>query len=142
MPAARKPLRVEDGFYSLGMLKTELKVSRRTIERAIKAGTMVPVAYTISGKPRFSEKQVEGFKCLARESRYRGSKYVMGHITSIGTPPPKPPKTPKLAKPRKRRVVQNASAWLRKTRLKHNPDMLRSLQEVEKFLDLDAMLDI
>ena len=133
----RKVTPPEPGFYSLEMLRTALSVSRRSIERAIKAGTMVPCAYTISGKPRFSKEQVEDFKCRAKEKRSLGSKYVMGSITCTGTEKAKPQRT---ARPQ--RGGPNASAWLRKTRLKHNPDMLRSLREVEKFLDLDAMLGI
>jgi len=119
---------VEDGFYSIGMLKTALKVSRRSIERAIEAKLIEPCCYTVSGRrARFSRKQVEELKCRAKEGRSLGSKYVMGRITSTGT----------TAKP----VAPSALAWLRKKALKHNPDMLHSYQVAMKYLDLDAMVE-
>lgn len=127
MPRSRDV--VEDGFYSIEMLRTAIKVSRRSIERAIAAGHITPVCYTISGRrARFNAKQVRELKCRANEGRSLGSKYVMGRITSTGT----------TAKP----VAPSALAWLRKKALKHNPDMLRSYQVAQKYLDLDAMLDI
>ncbi len=120
---------VEDGLWSIEMLRTELKVSRRTIERAIETKRLKPVAYTIGGRrARFNLTQVREAKWLAKDGRSRGSKYVMGHITSTGTKKPK--------------VGPSALAWLRKKQLKHNPDLLRSLQVAEKYLDLDAMLGI
>jgi hypothetical protein len=122
---------VEDGLWSIEMLRTELKVSRRSIERAIEAKHMKPCAYTISGRrARFNLTQVREYRWLAKEGRSRGSHYVMGYITSTGT--------------MKKRVVLRDSAltWLKKKSLKHNPDLLRSLQVAEKYLDLDAMLGI
>lgn len=120
--------RVEEGFYSIEMLRTALKVSRRSIERAIEAKHITPCCYTVSGhRARFNRKQVEDLKCRVKEGRSLGSKYVMGRITSTGT----------TAKP----VAPSALAWLRKKALKHNPDMLRSYQVAMKYLDLDAMLD-
>jgi hypothetical protein len=123
------------------MLRTALKVSRRSIERAIADKLIQPCCYTISGRrARFSRSQVEGLRCRAKEKRSHGSKYVMGSITSIGTTPkPTPPKAARPVKAKK--AAPNASAWLRKTRLKHDPDMLRSYQVAMKYLDLDAMID-
>jgi hypothetical protein len=125
----RSPDNVEAGFYSIEMLRTALKVSRRSIERAIEAGHIKPCCYTVSGRrARFSKKQVEELKCRARNGRSLGSKYVMAHITSTGTTPPP--------------IGPSASAWLRKKALKHNPDMLASYKVAMKYLDLDAMLDV
>ena len=119
---------VEEGFYSIEMLRTALRVSRKSIERAIAAKLIEPCCYTVSGRrARFSAKQVRELKCRANEGRSLGSKYVMGRITSTGT----------TEKP----VAPSALAWLRKKAAKHNPDMLRSWQVVQKYLDLDAMLD-
>jgi hypothetical protein len=134
---------VEQGFYSIEMLKTALSVSRRSIERAIAAKLIQPCAYTIPGRrARFSKSQVEGLRCRAKEKRSHGSKYVMGSITSIGTTPTPKPRTVKPVVAKKaRKAAPNASAWLRKTRLKHDPDMLRSYQVAMKYLDLDAMID-
>jgi hypothetical protein len=125
------------------MLKTALKVSRRSIERAIVAKLIQPCAYTITGRrARFSKQQVEGLKCRAKEKRSHGSKYVMGSITSIGTiPTPKPAMVKKPRPVKKAKAARSASHWLRKTRLKHDPDMLRSYQVAMKYLDLDAMID-
>lgn len=125
---------IHDGLYSIEMLRTTLKVSRRTVERAManpRNKLFQPCAYTIPGRrARFNQIQVGEMQCLAREKRSLGSKYVMGCITSTGM----------TKKPREQSV--SASRFLKKKLLKHNPDLLRSWQVAEKYLDLDAMLDI
>lgn len=107
--------------FSISMLSTEINVSRRTIERAINAGTLVPAKRTKSGRVRFSREQVEEIKCRANDARSRGSKYVMGSITSIGTTLPP--------------TEQSALALIREKAWKRRLDMRRSYQVAMKFLE-------
>jgi hypothetical protein len=109
------------GLFTIEMLRTEIKVSRRTIERALDAGTLVPHKVTKSGRVRFSKQQVEELKCRANDARSRGSKYVMGSITCTGTTKPK--------------VERSASALTREKVWKHRRDTRRSLRLVMKFLE-------
>lgn len=119
---------VEEGFWSIEMLRTSLQVSRRSVERAIEAKLIIPCCYTVSGRrARFSDKQVRELKCRAKEGRSLGSKYVMGRITSTGTTP--------------RPIAPSALAWVRKKAVKLNPDMLASYKVAMKYLDLDAMIE-
>ncbi len=73
--------------FTIDALSAELRVNRRSIERAIDAGAIVPTSRTASGRARFSVEYVECLKARAAAARALGHKYLMG---SIGVPVERP----------------------------------------------------
>jgi excisionase family DNA binding protein len=70
--------------FTIDALAGLLGVSRRTIERAIEAETLIPASYTASGRARFSKSQVEELKSRADAARVAGYKYVIGAVLAPG----------------------------------------------------------
>jgi excisionase family DNA binding protein len=84
-----------------------LGVTRRTIERAIEAGTLVPTSRTAGGRDRFSHSHAEELKSRADAARAAGYKYILEAVFTPG---------PVLGPRRKRKAAPlTAEQWMRKT---------------------------
>jgi hypothetical protein len=73
-----------EGDLTINELVELLHLSRRTIERAIEAGTIVPTSRTASGRARFSQSQAEELKSRAEAARAAGYTYVIESVTTPG----------------------------------------------------------
>lgn len=71
---------------TINLLAAELGVSRRTIERALVAGDLVPTFRTSDGRACFSPELVRTLKARADEAKRGGYKYVMTPALSPGAP--------------------------------------------------------
>ena len=74
-PSATGATRMLD--LTVDELASELCVSRRTIERGMLNGRIVPTKVTASGRARFSGEYVQELKDRAAASKNNGYKYVM-----------------------------------------------------------------
>lgn len=92
---------------TINALAAELGVSRRTIERALEAGELVPTRRTTGGRVRFGPDLVERLKARAVEARSAGRKYPMLAVFSADTD---------MAPRRKRKSPPlSAQDWARRT---------------------------
>jgi len=98
---------------SIDILAAELDVSRRTIERAMKDGVLVPTRYK-GARARFSREYVGRLKERAQEARSRGIKHVIGVAAAAG---------PIVGAVRVQRTQKSAAQWARATlwKRKHTP---------------------
>jgi hypothetical protein len=94
MPTAETPSTADDGpaRFTTGMLAAELKVSVRTIKRAIKSGIIVPTFRTASGRARYTGEYVECLKARADAARALGNKNVMQALSENGPPEKRAPR--------------------------------------------------
>jgi hypothetical protein len=69
---------------TIDQLAAELGVNRRTIERALKDGILIPTTYK-EKRVRFSREYADRLKARADEARARGLNYVMGAAAATGS---------------------------------------------------------
>jgi len=91
---------------TIEQLAALLGLSRRTIERAIKAKSLVPASLTPSGRPRFSSEQSSELKIRADEARALGCKYVIVPVTTAGAV--------RRRRPRRKDPPLTADQWFRR----------------------------
>jgi excisionase family DNA binding protein len=83
-----------------------LGVNRRTLERAIEDGTLVPTSRTASGRARFSQSDADELKSRADAARVAGYKSIRRPVTTPG--PVLGPKAKRKSPP------LTAEQWFRK----------------------------
>ena len=74
---------MEDNL-TIDQLAALLEICRRTVERAIETGALVPASRTASGRARFSAEQGAALKARADAARALGYKYVIESVMSDG----------------------------------------------------------
>jgi len=98
--------------FTIDALAGLLGVSRRTVERALEARTLMPASHTASGRARFSKSQAEELKIRADAARVAGYKYVIGAVMAPG--PVRAPWHKRKAPPLTARQSYDKTMWKRR----------------------------
>jgi hypothetical protein len=83
-PADRNTPKVSALLLTMDQLACALNITRRTLERAVVQGLIVPCFKTSKGRAFFSQESVDDLVAKADASRSQGYKYVMQDVVGAG----------------------------------------------------------